>query len=285
MPHLLATSLVALGIGIITAVSPAAAETPTTPACTLSGTATDDVPMGTGTRDVICGTDGDDLLAGRAGDDVLDGGAGDDVLLGSFGDDVLLGGPGDDLLVDRTGTNVLDGGPGDDRCYGSATTTFRDCETTAPSSSPTTSGPSAAAAPAAPGASQQQQQPRAATSPHFVRDASTVTVRADDLVVTFEEAGLTPGATADIEISATRTVRTTCSDPTLGLTVIDTSSSASALETAGYTADDNGHIRATRTLAVAPGRVEIGGLDCKTETRVTVTLRDLTHDSALTITR
>ncbi|MEA2627049.1 MAG: hypothetical protein QOD06_3094, partial [Candidatus Binatota bacterium] len=83
-------------------------------ACTIEGTAGDDVLVGTPADDVICGLDGNDTLSGGAGNDVLRGGDGNDVLRGGPGNDVLRGGAGDDQLRGGRGRDSLDGGAGTD---------------------------------------------------------------------------------------------------------------------------------------------------------------------------
>ena len=86
-------------------------------ACTIIGTAGNDVLVGTPGDDFICGVGGDDVLIGFAGDDVLLGGTGRDVLEGYGGDDVLAGGRGYDLLIGGRGFDSLNGGRGVDECY------------------------------------------------------------------------------------------------------------------------------------------------------------------------
>ena len=89
------------------------------PACTMTGTAGDDVLTGTGAADVICGLGGNDQINGRGGGDVLIAGAGDDVITGGSGADSLQGDAGKDRLkgVDGVeGNDSLDGGRGKDRC-------------------------------------------------------------------------------------------------------------------------------------------------------------------------
>jgi len=85
-------------------------------ACTIVGTAGDDVLRGTPGPDVICGFGGDDVLIGYEGDDVLLGGPGNDVLLGGSGSDRLHGEGDDDRLVDTTGPSTENGGDGTDLC-------------------------------------------------------------------------------------------------------------------------------------------------------------------------
>jgi hypothetical protein len=87
-------------------------------ACTIEGTAGDDVLVGTAENDVICGLGGNDTLTGGAGDDVVSGGPGNDALRGGPGDDVLRGGAGDDQLRGGRGRDSLDGGAGNDRLRG-----------------------------------------------------------------------------------------------------------------------------------------------------------------------
>ena len=124
-----ATAL-AVAVGVL-ALTPPAAEavvrTSTGLACTVVGTAGNDVLAGTARRDVICGRGGNDTLRGGAGDDVLDGGTGNDRLVGADGRDLLLGGAGRDTLTGAAGSDrllggdgadVLTGGVGDDRLLG-----------------------------------------------------------------------------------------------------------------------------------------------------------------------
>ena len=94
--------------------------TPAPPACTIVGTAGDDVLVGTPRNDVICGLGGDDLLIGRAGRDRLLGGRGNDRLIGGTGDDILVGGPAGDRLSGGTGRDTLHGGTGSDVLAGGA---------------------------------------------------------------------------------------------------------------------------------------------------------------------
>jgi hypothetical protein len=107
------------------------------PACTIEGTAADDVVRGTAGRDRLCGLGGNDILLGREGDDSLIGGTGSDRLIGGSGDDRLIagggldalrgdggadelvGGAGNDDLLGGGGMDALKGGPGVDRCPGS----------------------------------------------------------------------------------------------------------------------------------------------------------------------
>jgi Ca2+-binding RTX toxin-like protein len=83
-------------------------------ACTITGTAGDDVLVGTAGADVICGLGGNDIIDGDGGDDLLYGGDGDDVLFGGAGRDELHGGPGDDELVGGLGSDVMHGDGGGD---------------------------------------------------------------------------------------------------------------------------------------------------------------------------
>ncbi|HET6550693.1 MAG TPA: hypothetical protein VFG79_19665, partial [Solirubrobacter sp.] len=81
-------------------------------ACTLNGTADDDVLEGTPDADVICGLGGDDTIRGLGGDDELWGGPGDDRLDGGDGDDTLRGGDDADVLDGAAGGDVMRGGGG-----------------------------------------------------------------------------------------------------------------------------------------------------------------------------
>ena len=76
-------------------------------ACTVRGTAG---------NDVLTGTPGDDVLCGFGGDDVVRRLGGNDTLLGYSGADRLDGGEGDDAVVGFEGADALAGGPGADRC-------------------------------------------------------------------------------------------------------------------------------------------------------------------------
>jgi peptidoglycan/xylan/chitin deacetylase (PgdA/CDA1 family) len=114
-------------------------------ACTIAGTAGDDVLVGTSGPDVICGYSGDDTITGGGGNDVLDGGPGQDtvsfmtgarrvrVLLHSRalgeGRDLLaglervVGSPYADVLDSRNDRpfDLLDGGGGRDLCLSDPT--------------------------------------------------------------------------------------------------------------------------------------------------------------------
>jgi acid phosphatase type 7 len=95
-----------------------ASGTPGTPgvACTIGGTARDDVVRGTAEADTICGGAGNDVLVGRGGRDVLIGGAGSDAAFGGGQEDAIRGGTGIDLLDGGPSADVLRGGTGNDRC-------------------------------------------------------------------------------------------------------------------------------------------------------------------------
>ena len=244
--------------------------------CTVRGSANADVLRGTAANDRLCGLGGDDVLLGRAGDDIVDGGGGDDVLLGGPGDDTLLGGPGDDLLVDPVGGGVLDGGPGQrDRCVGRASTTFRGCETVLPPPRPVSPRPAGASG---------DRALKATAQPRFDPTRSSVVLRDDAVVVSFEELGLAPGATVEVEVTATRTSTATCADPsTGGAVVLRTTSTAEATETSTYRADGRGRVVGVRTLEAAPGSIEITGYVCRRTERVVVTLRDRANGATLTL--
>ena len=87
------------------------------PACTITGTAGNDILFGTNHRDVICGLGGNDILDGLGGNDVLIGGPGNDTLNGGNGNDVLYGGDGADKLQGDQGRDVMYGGAGKDRFW------------------------------------------------------------------------------------------------------------------------------------------------------------------------
>lgn len=98
-------------------------------ACTISGTAGNDVLVGTSRADVICGLGGHDRISGRGGNDVLRGGPGNDVLDGGDGADRLYGGTGADRMSGgagadwirgRAGNDTGSGGPGNDTVFGGA---------------------------------------------------------------------------------------------------------------------------------------------------------------------
>jgi len=64
-------------------------------ACTITGTANNDVLAGTPGPDVICGAEGNDTINGLGGNDTLRGGKGNDQIAGGEGDDTVDGGLGD----------------------------------------------------------------------------------------------------------------------------------------------------------------------------------------------
>jgi Ca2+-binding RTX toxin-like protein len=76
-------------------------------ACTIMGTAGNDVLTGSAGIDVICGLGGDDTIRGQGGQDRLIGGS---------GADTIFGGGGRDRLQGQRGADALDGGNGKDRC-------------------------------------------------------------------------------------------------------------------------------------------------------------------------
>lgn len=98
------------------------------PACTIEGTAGNDILRGTAGDDVICGRAGDDIILGLAGNDILRGGPGDDILVGGPGRDALFGGDGADQLVDIQQPGRVNGGPGPDVCVAVAGSTASGCE-------------------------------------------------------------------------------------------------------------------------------------------------------------
>jgi Tol biopolymer transport system component len=69
------------------------------PACTITGTAGDDVRTGTGGKDVICGLGGNDQIDGLGGNDILIGGEGNDRISGSADNDMVNGGAGVDTVI------------------------------------------------------------------------------------------------------------------------------------------------------------------------------------------
>lgn len=88
------------------------------PACTITGTAGNDMLFGTLANDVICGLGGDDDLFGQNGDDTLFGGTGKDELFGGNGDDSLFGGDANDILFGNNGDDDLSGEGGNDNLFG-----------------------------------------------------------------------------------------------------------------------------------------------------------------------
>ncbi|MFM7679419.1 MAG: calcium-binding protein [Roseiflexaceae bacterium] len=99
------------------------------PACTIRGTARNDVLRGTAGNDVICGLAGNDIIYGNGGNDtilagdgndVVDAGVGNDRVDGGNGTDRIIGGNGYDTLNGDAGNDTLDGGAGDDTLNGNA---------------------------------------------------------------------------------------------------------------------------------------------------------------------
>jgi len=102
------------------------------PACTIVGTALDDVLYGTSGNDQICAGDGKDTVYGRGGADSIVGGYGADKLHGGGGNDKLYGNAGADQLFGEAGADSLVGGQGVDVCDGGVDTvidTATGCET------------------------------------------------------------------------------------------------------------------------------------------------------------
>jgi len=83
----------------------------------FGGGGDDQVYGGTG-NDTLFGDNGRDRLYGGDGNDRLDGDAGNDVLRGESGDDNLSGGTGNDRLIGGQGKDTLNGGVGDDTLIG-----------------------------------------------------------------------------------------------------------------------------------------------------------------------
>jgi uncharacterized repeat protein (TIGR01451 family) len=105
-------------------------------ACTILGTALNDVLVGTEGDDVLCGLDGNDSVKALGGRDSLLGGDGkdrlkaggsEDVLKGQRGSDVLQAGPGKDRLNGGKGRDRLNGGAGKDRCGRGKGDALRSC--------------------------------------------------------------------------------------------------------------------------------------------------------------
>jgi hypothetical protein len=127
--------------------------------------------------------------------------------------------------------------------------------------------------------------PAAAASDHarFVAENSSATITEAGVRVTFEEVGLVPGEAAQVEIAVSRTTRVTCRSQAMSSLRFTFSSTASALESMSYTADETGRIAEVRTIGVHPGTVEITGWTCSSSTRATVTLRDVGNGAQLTL--
>jgi hypothetical protein len=89
-------------------------------ACTITGTAGNDVLRGTNGKDNICGLEGNDRIRGGAGADVILGGTGNDRLGGGGGSDRMYGNAGRDVLSGHSGGDRLVGGSGRDRLYGNS---------------------------------------------------------------------------------------------------------------------------------------------------------------------
>ena len=105
-------------------------------ACTITGTAGDDVLLGTSGDDVICALGGNDVIRARAGVDIVRAGRGNDVTYagggsdvvaargghdvayGGYGRDRLRGGRAADVLYVQAGNDFLDGGGGFDALIG-----------------------------------------------------------------------------------------------------------------------------------------------------------------------
>ena len=90
------------------------------PACTVLGTARNDVLFGTNGADGICGLAGNDQMFARGGADVVLAGPGNDIVVAGAGDDTVQGEGGNDVLSGGTGDDTITGGPGVDVCTGGA---------------------------------------------------------------------------------------------------------------------------------------------------------------------
>jgi hypothetical protein len=123
---------------------------------------------------------------------------------------------------------------------------------------------------------------RAAEAPHFDPSATQATLAGDTVTVTFLELGLSPGATAKIEVVATATSTTQCAsgdDPSS--TILAGPSHASATTINSYMARPDGTISATVSLVASPGTATISlpGWTCSTTRSLEIQLTDLTNDS------
>ncbi len=115
-----ALALVAAGLIVLAAGGTSVAAP--LPACTITGTAGNDVLADTPGNDVLCGLGGNDTLACGRGNDVLRGGPGNDLLEGAAGNDMLYGGEGNDRLVAWDGArDYIHGGPGYDHAWADRT--------------------------------------------------------------------------------------------------------------------------------------------------------------------
>lgn len=119
---------------------------------------------------------------------------------------------------------------------------------------------------------------------HFVPEASSVTLTDDGVRVVFRESGLAPGEQTEIEVAVSVTDTVTCRAGDSGSVLMRFSSTASALESTSYVADETGSVAGERLLAVRPGSVEITGWTCSTHTEATATLRDVANGATLTLT-
>ncbi|KRB77368.1 hypothetical protein ASE01_11645 [Nocardioides sp. Root190] len=114
------SAVIVLAGGSISASEPLKRAAAELPACTIVGTAGNDVLVGTSRTDVICGRGGNDRIDGRGGDDVIRGGRGSDVLVGGDGNDRIYGGLGRDRILGGAGNDWLRGQAGDDTVAGEA---------------------------------------------------------------------------------------------------------------------------------------------------------------------
>jgi hypothetical protein len=126
----------------------------------------------------------------------------------------------------------------------------------------------------------------ATAAPAFVPDQTSAVTRGNVVTLSFVEEGLPPGGAANISVSATTQVISSCLTPGSPQVVLFTSSSsATATELSTYIADQDGQIAASRDLTAAAGEVNITGLGCTVQTTKTVTavLTDTTNAVSYTI--
>lgn len=92
----LSAAIGALTLPLVLLVPTSSPAAPT--ACTVRGTAGNDLLVGTRRADVICGLGGNDVIRGRAGDDEIRGGDGNDVIYPGRGSNTVQGNSGSDTL-------------------------------------------------------------------------------------------------------------------------------------------------------------------------------------------
>ena len=104
---------------MVTAATPPPPPPPPPPgACTITGTAGNDILTGTSRRDVICGLGGNDVIRAGGGADIIRAGNGRDIVYAGGGNDVVYGGLKADTIYGGPGSDRLYGGAAADRIYG-----------------------------------------------------------------------------------------------------------------------------------------------------------------------